>query len=300
MKKLATCFFFAFVLLASCTNRDGEILDFINLIKKQNDDLKSQITALKKTTDSALVAVLKVNSNQIATDKKVELIQSDLKILLTQIASLTAQMSIENADLLTLKSKIDVLQAKCIELVAQIALLNCNCNAGCPTSIDKLAWTQVSPGYCWRVIPNADSSILYLSRASDVLKSTDLGASFNSTILTFPVIRSGLGTFSGGAFSSFNGGQLVISSMDNGYFVSNNSISTYLTTGPGGYGCVGLSILALNDGRFIASMSGAQRGIYKSSGSNNQTWINKWSGTQLDPRNFTQNNNSIYSATLEY
>lgn len=108
----------------SCTNRDGEIIDLINSVKKQNDDIKAQITALKKTTDSALVAVLKVNSIQTATDKKIDLIQTDLKSLLTQIASLTTQMTSANTDLVTLKAKIDALQAKCAELVAQIALLN--------------------------------------------------------------------------------------------------------------------------------------------------------------------------------
>jgi Concanavalin A-like lectin/glucanases superfamily len=107
----------------SCTNRDGEIIDLINSVKKQNDDLKAQISALKKTTDSALVAVLKVNTLQTATDKKIDLIQADLKALLAQIASLTTQMTAANADLVSLKTKIDALQAKCAELVAQITAL---------------------------------------------------------------------------------------------------------------------------------------------------------------------------------
>lgn len=123
MKNRLIHFVFAIFFLIGCTNREGEIIDLINSIKKQNDDLKAQITALKKTTDSALVAVLKVNSLQVTTDKKIDLIQSDLKSLLTQIASLTTQMTSVNADLVTLKAKIDVLQATCAELVAQIATL---------------------------------------------------------------------------------------------------------------------------------------------------------------------------------
>ena len=126
MKHRLIPFVFAIFFLIGCTNREGEIIDLINSIKKQNDDLKAQITALKKTTDSALVAVLKVNSLQTATDKKIDLIQTDLKSLLTQIASLTTQMTAANADLVSLKSKIDALQVKCAELVAQIALLNAN------------------------------------------------------------------------------------------------------------------------------------------------------------------------------
>ena len=89
MKHRLIPFVFAIFFLIGCTNRDGEIIDLINSVKKQNDDLKAQITALKKTTDSALVAVLKVNSLQSATDKKIDLIQVDLKSLLTQISSLT-------------------------------------------------------------------------------------------------------------------------------------------------------------------------------------------------------------------
>jgi uncharacterized protein (TIGR02145 family) len=124
MKQIVASVFLLFTILLSCTTRDGEIIDLINSIKKQNDDLKAQITALKKTTDSALVAVLKVNSNQLATDKKIDLIQADLKTLLTQIASLNTQMTASNADLAALKAQIEILQLKCADLVAQIAVLN--------------------------------------------------------------------------------------------------------------------------------------------------------------------------------
>jgi prefoldin subunit 5 len=275
MKKLATILFLLFVTLFSCTNRDGEIIDLINSVKKQNEDLKAQITALKKTTDSALVAVLKVNSNQIATDKKIDLIQADLKALLAQIASLNTQMSALNADIGSLKAKIDVLQTKCAELVAQIAALNYNLTSGNLTKIDNLSWSLVNIGNSWRVIPNTDSSILFLSRASDVLKSTNFGMNFITNSVTFPIIRSELGTREGGAFSNFNGGQLVIAGMDKGFYMSNNTVS-FASTGPMGFGCGSESIIALKDGRFIASMCGYQRGIYKSSGTDNQTWINKW------------------------
>jgi hypothetical protein len=134
MKKTILLSSFLFLFAMGCTNRDGEIIDLINSVKKQNDDLKAQISALRKTTDSALVAVLKVNSNIIATDKKIDLIQADLKTLLAQIASLTTQMTSANADLVSLKAKIDLLQVKCAELVAQISNLNSS-NNGEVTSI---------------------------------------------------------------------------------------------------------------------------------------------------------------------
>jgi uncharacterized protein (TIGR02145 family) len=108
----------------SCTNRDGEIIDLINSIKKQNEDFKLQITALKKTTDSALVAVTKVSVSQVATDKKIDGIQADLKSILTQISSISTQMTSEKADISTLQTKLDGLQTKCSELVAQITALN--------------------------------------------------------------------------------------------------------------------------------------------------------------------------------
>ena len=110
--------------MISCTNRDGEIIDLINSIKKQNEDFKLQITALKKTTDSALVAVTKVSVSQVATDKKIDAIQADLKSILAQISSISTQMASEKADLSALQTKLDVLQSKCSELVAQITALN--------------------------------------------------------------------------------------------------------------------------------------------------------------------------------
>ena len=145
MKKPLVIAFLSFISIVACTNRDGEIIDLINSVKKQNDDLKTQITALKKTTDSALVAVLKVNSLQTAIDKKIDLIQTDLKSVLTQIASLSTQMTAANTDLVSLKAKIDVLQAKCAELVAQIALLNAaNNNLILISNISPLNSGQIS------------------------------------------------------------------------------------------------------------------------------------------------------------
>jgi hypothetical protein len=86
--------------------------------------LKAQITGLKKTTDSAMVAITKVTVSQSVTDKKIDVIQADLKAVLAQISSLSNQMTASNADLASIKTKIDALQVKCAELVAQIALLN--------------------------------------------------------------------------------------------------------------------------------------------------------------------------------
>jgi uncharacterized protein (TIGR02145 family) len=145
MKKPLVIAFLTFISIVACTNRDGEIIDLINSVKKQNDELKAQVSALKKTTDSALVAVLKVSSLQASSDKRIDLIQTDLKSLLTQIASLTIQMTAANTDLVTLKAKIDVLQAKCAELVAQISLLNAS-NFSTVTSRTGRIWMDRNLG----------------------------------------------------------------------------------------------------------------------------------------------------------
>ena len=297
MKKLAKISFLLFVALFSCTIRDGEIIDLINSVKKQNDDLKAQIYALKKTTDSALVAALKINTLQISTVKKIDQIQADLKVLLSQIVSLNTQMSALNAEIGPLKAKIDVLQSKCAELLAQIATLNYNLNSKGFTKIDNLTWTQVISGNSWRLLANLDSSVLYLSRPTDVLKSTNFGLSFSATGATFQIGREN-GQSNGAAYSNFNGGQLVIAGLDKGFYMSNDNGVSFSLNGPMCYGCTGGSILALKDGRFIASMGGLLNGIYKSTGPDNQSWINKWAGIELITLDFSQNNNNvIYAAS---
>jgi len=129
MKKIAASVFLLFAILIGCTTRDGEIIDLINSVKKQNDDLKAQISALKKTTDSALVAINKVTVSQAVTDKKLDAIQADLRAVLAQISSLSVQMTSNNADLASIKSKLDALQVKCAELVAQIGALTITLNS---------------------------------------------------------------------------------------------------------------------------------------------------------------------------
>ena len=286
------------IILFSCYKENPEILSLLKEIKSQNDVLKTQITTLQKTTDSLANVLKTTNSNILNLDKKVDSLKSQLTIVLQQINILNSQLTTANANISDIQAKITELQKKCEELYK---LLNDYINSLKVAKLDNLLWTQVSTGYCWRVIPNIDSTVLFLSRATDVLKSTNFGVNFISTGFSFPVIRESLGTVSGGAYSNFNGGQLVIAGMDKGYYMSNNNAVSFSSTGPTGFGCGSASILALNDGRFIASMSGFQRGIYKSSGTDNKTWVLKFGGGEapngVDPNNFSQNNNIIFSAT---
>jgi len=286
------------IILFSCYKENPEILSLLKEIKSQNDVLKTQITTLQKTTDSLANVLKSTNSNILNLDKKVDSLKSQLTIVLQQINILNSQLTTANANISDIQAKIIELQKKCEELYK---LLNDYINSLKVAKLDNLLWTQVSNGYCWRVIPNIDSTVLFLSRTTDVLKSTNFGVDFISTGFSFPVIRESLGTVSGGAYSNFNGGQLVIAGMDKGYYMSNNNAVSFSSTGPTGFGCGSASILALNDGRFIASMGGFQRGIYKSSGTDNKTWILKFGGGEapngIDPNNFSQNNNIIFSAT---
>ena len=286
------------ITLLSCNKENPEILSLLKEIKSQNDVLKTQITTLQKTTDSLANILKTTNSNILNLDKKVDSLKSQLTIVLQQINILNSQLTTANANISDIQAKITELQKKCEELYK---LLNDYINSLKVAKIDNLLWTQVSTGYCWRVIPNIDSTVLFLSRATDILKSTNFGVDFISTGFSFPVIRESLGTVSGGAYSNFNGGQLVIAGMDKGYYMSNDNAVSFSSTGPTGFGCGSPSILALNDGRFIASMGGFQRGIYKSSGTDNKTWILKFGGGEapngIDPNNFSQNNNIIFSAT---
>lgn len=127
MKFLGYTILTLFILtIVSCSNREGEIIELLNAIKSQNESLKTQIAAVKKTADSALVATNTVNSTLALTNKNITSIQADLKSVLSQIASLTTQMTQANADLVLIKSKIDALQVKCSELISQINNLTSN------------------------------------------------------------------------------------------------------------------------------------------------------------------------------
>jgi hypothetical protein len=295
----------------------------ISQLQYQIDSLRNAVTINNKLllgrTDSLSLALTKANntieqSNLAVASIVVSLdsIKSQLKTTLTQITVInntqtktdlaisnnSTQLAALNQKYLDLQSKFTELQKKYEELYK---LFNDYINSLKVAKFDDLFWTQVSTGYCWRVIPNLDSTVLFLSRATDVLKSTNFGVNFISTGFSFPVIRESLGTVSGGAYSNFNGGQLVIAGMDKGYYMSNDNAVSFSSTGPTGFGCGSPSILALNDGRFIASMGGFQRGIYKSSGTDNKTWVLKFGGGEapngIDPNNFSQNNNIIFSAT---
>jgi hypothetical protein len=92
------------------------------------DDLKKQVARLKNTSDSALIVIAKLSSAQASSDKNIVSIQVELKNVLSQIVDLSSQLGASNVDITSLKTKIDALQIKVNELVAEIALLNSGVN----------------------------------------------------------------------------------------------------------------------------------------------------------------------------
>lgn len=160
-----------------------------------------------------------------------------------------------------------------------------------------LMWTKINSSESYNLVKTNTAGKYFLNTKSTVLKSTDYGQNWTNTNWTLGIIRNISSTVWGSAFSSLNGGQLVISAIDNGYFISNDDGANYTQTGPTGFGCAAAKIITLNNGRFLGSMGGFQRGIYKSSGINNSTWNKTYTLGNSDPNDFckTENESSIYS-----
>lgn len=123
MKKVLLVGFVLFYGILGCTIKDNEIISLINSLKKQNDELLIQLGSVKKTTDSALVAVAKLNASQGPTDAKIEAVKLDLQTVLAQIAALNVQITNNTGEGSALKTKVEALQLKCAELLAQITYL---------------------------------------------------------------------------------------------------------------------------------------------------------------------------------
>jgi hypothetical protein len=123
MKKYIGIILFAVFGLQSCANRDGEIIEILQAMQRQNEGLKVQISTLQNSANSALATLNKISLTQIATDKKLEVLQTDLKSVLTQLANISAQMAVANANTADLKVKLDTLQVQCAVLVKKVEAL---------------------------------------------------------------------------------------------------------------------------------------------------------------------------------
>lgn len=149
-----------------------------------------------------------------------------------------------------------------------------------------LMWTKINSNESYNLVKTNTEGTYFVNTKTNVLKTTDYGQNWSNTNWTLGIIRNISSCSLGSSFSTFNGGQLVISTIDNGYYMSNDNGLNYTQTGPSGFGCAAAKIITLNNGRFIGSTGGFQRGIYKSSGTTNSTWNKTYSYGNMDPNDF--------------
>jgi hypothetical protein len=86
---------------------------------------------------------------------------------------------------------------------------------------------------------------------------------------------------------SHGGGMIATAALDNGWYISTNNGNTYQATGATGFGTNSVDIITLSDGRFLAAQGGFLRGIYKSSGIDNKTWVLKYQNSNVDIYSFS-------------
>ncbi len=160
-----------------------------------------------------------------------------------------------------------------------------------------LMWTKIYSEDSYNLVKTNTAGKYFLNTRTSVLKSIDYGQNWTNTNWTLGVIRNISSCSLGSSFSTLNGGQLVVSTTDNGYFISNDDGINYTQTGPAGFGCAAAKIITLNNGRFLANTGGFQRGIWKSTGTNNSTWIKTYTIGDTDPYDFckTENESIIFS-----
>jgi hypothetical protein len=290
-------FFFGalIITLFSCSKNDQEILELLNELKSQNEALKSQVVIMQKTSDSIL-NVLKNNSNSLGQlDKKIDSIKTQLTIVLTQINSLNLELTQTNINIGELHKKIADLQLKCDELFRLLSGYLSN-------NINNLQFSRVVSNEAYNIVNGNSPNEFYLVVRNGVLKSIDTGKTWSSTNWTATNSTTLLSTsFPGAAFSKINNGQLLVAGNESGFHISSNGGTSYSNSGPIGFGINSLVAISLDNGSFIGGVWGGARGIYKSSGPNNSTWTNKWSGR--DPQDFTKLNDniifSVYSENLD-
>lgn len=276
------------IIINSCTKTDIRVLNLLNDIKDQNNELKINIIALQKTTDSLIQVINKNSQANSSLEKKIDSIQLQLSNILTQINGLNVQMTSANVNIADIQAKLIELQTKCSELYKLL-----NEYISLPKQ-NILSFNKIYSGDCYSLVTSSKAGSYFLVIKTGVAKTNDTGTIWSLTNWSLGIIRNATSTRPGAAWSSFLGGQLIVGGYDNGYFMSNDNGATFIGSGPTGYGTGCESIIALPDGRLIASMAGFPRGIYKSSGTNNNVWTLKWDGNpNNDPNDFTYYKNKI-------
>lgn len=274
------------VFFSACYKTDPEVLKLLNDIKSQNESLRGQVTNLQRSTDSLALVLRNTNLTINNIDKKVDSLKAQLSLVLQQINSINVQLTQANSNILDLQLKIAELNKKCEEL---LQLLNQYIMS---VNLSNLSFVKVQSSDAFTLVGTNIPGQYFLITRTTVLKSTDFGVNWTSTNWPLGIIRNGTSTAPGGAWSNSNNGQFISGTIDNGFYTTSNLGTTYSQSGPTGFGCASNSILTLPDGKFLATMSGFQRGIYKSSGSSNTTWKRVWTNNG-DAVDFTYYKNKI-------
>jgi hypothetical protein len=288
MKKYFCLTMLCFVLF-SCYKTDPEVLKLLTDIKAQNESLKNQVTNLQKSTDSLANALRNTNNTVNNIDKKVDSLRIQISQVLQQINLVNTQLTQANANIADLQAKLAELNKKCEEL---FKLLN---QYILSVNVNNYSFSKVQQSDAFTLVNSNTPGQYFLITRTTVLRSTDFGLNWTSTNWPLGIVRSGTSTHPGGSWSNFNNGQFISAALDNGFYLTGNSGSSYTNSGPTGFGCGSASIITLPDGRFLATMGGFQRGIYKSSGTSNQTWNKVWTHTG-DATDFSYYKNKVVFA----
>jgi hypothetical protein len=271
--------------LYSCSKKDEEILSLLKELKIQNDELKSQVLSMQKSSDSILLILNKNNASLSQIDKKIDSIKIQLSSVLSEINSLSLQLTQTNINIVDIQKRISDLKLKCDELYK---LLNSYLN----NNINTLQFNKVYNSETFNIVNGSSLSEYFLVIRNGVLRSSDTGKNWSATNWTATNSTPLLSTsFPGASFSALNGGQLLVASNESGFQISYNNGLSFTRTGPSGFGINSFIATSLRNGSFISGIFGSARGIYKSSGVNNTTWTPKWTGR--DPQDF-----SIYRDTV--
>ncbi len=276
------------IITIGCYKNDPEVLNLLKTISLQNESLKSQVSILQKSTDSLSLALKSTNNTVNSIDKKIDSLKTQINLISQQINSINTELTKANANITDLQAKLNELNKKCEELFSLLNQIVLNVN------LNNLTFVNIQTSDSYSLINTNIAGKYFLITKSTILTSEDFGNNWSSTNWPLGIIRNGVSTNAGGAWSNFNNGQFISATLDNGFYITQNSGTSYTQSGPTGFGCASPSIMTLTNGRFIASMTGFQRGIYKSSGTNNQTWTQVWTHFG-DVTDFTNKNNTIYA-----
>jgi uncharacterized coiled-coil DUF342 family protein len=107
----------------SCTVVDEDLMDLMLEIKNQNKELLEEIKSLQIKSDSLINELKKGAAKQDALMVQVTALQGQITEILSQLGKLNEQLSIQGADIVSIKEQIGVLQEQYQQIIAQLEQL---------------------------------------------------------------------------------------------------------------------------------------------------------------------------------